>query len=107
MSAAPRSPSSATMRLSRVPREALLPATITKILRPDAISCPLGIMAQTCSCARPCGRCERNVGGLAHAVAMTDPQILSWLDQEDARLAQTIRKHGWAIEFISGCDPGD
>lgn len=28
--------------------------------------------------------------------------IQAWLDQDDARLATTIRKHGWSIEYIGG-----
>jgi hypothetical protein len=41
-------------------------------------------------------------------------RIQAWLDQEDARLASVIRRHGWAIEYIGGgscsvpgCDGGD
>ncbi len=30
----------------------------------------------------------------------SDPQILAWLDQEDARLAQTIRARRWAVQFV-------
>ena len=30
-----------------------------------------------------------------------DPQILAWLDQEDAHLAQTIRAHRWAVQHVS------
>jgi hypothetical protein len=33
---------------------------------------------------------------------MTDPQIQAWLDQEDAMVAQTIRKHGQFIQFVGG-----
>jgi hypothetical protein len=40
--------------------------------------------------------------------------IEAWLDQEDARIASVIRKHGWAIEYIGGgccsfpgCDGGE
>lgn len=33
---------------------------------------------------------------------MTDPQILAWLDQEDARVAACIREHGVYIQFIGG-----
>jgi hypothetical protein len=32
----------------------------------------------------------------------TDPQTLAWLDQEDARLAQTIRTHRWAVQYVGG-----
>lgn len=41
-------------------------------------------------------------------------RIEAWLDQEDARIRETIRKYGWAIEYIGGgccsapgCDGGD
>lgn len=41
-------------------------------------------------------------------------RIQAWLDQEDARMASVIRRHGWAIEYIGfgccsvpGCDGGD
>jgi hypothetical protein len=41
-------------------------------------------------------------------------RIQAWLDQEDARIASVIRRHGWAIEYIGGgfcsvpgCDGGD
>ena len=30
----------------------------------------------------------------------TDPQLLAWLDQEDSHLAQTIRTHGVAIQYV-------
>lgn len=40
-------------------------------------------------------------------------RIQAWLDQEDARLREVIRNHGWAIEYIGGgccsapgCDGG-
>lgn len=40
-------------------------------------------------------------------------RIEAWLDQEDARLRDVIREHGWAIEYIGGgccsvpgCDGG-
>lgn len=33
---------------------------------------------------------------------MIDPQIQSWLDQEDEMVAQTIRKHGLFIQYVSG-----
>jgi hypothetical protein len=32
----------------------------------------------------------------------TDPQTLAWLDQEDAHLAQTIRTHRWAVQYVGG-----
>lgn len=31
-----------------------------------------------------------------------DAQTQAWLDQEDARITKTIRRHGWAIEYVSG-----
>lgn len=41
-------------------------------------------------------------------------RIQAWLDQEDARIAEVIRRHGWAIEYIGGgccsfpgCDGGE
>jgi len=33
---------------------------------------------------------------------MIDPQIQAWLDQEDEMVAQTIRKYGLFIQFVSG-----
>ena len=30
----------------------------------------------------------------------SDAQTIAWLDQEDARLAQTIRTHRWAVQFV-------
>jgi hypothetical protein len=33
---------------------------------------------------------------------MTEAQIQAWLDQEDALVAQTIRKHGVFVQFVSG-----
>jgi hypothetical protein len=33
-----------------------------------------------------------------------DPQTLAWLDQEDAHLAQTIRAHRWAVQYVG---PGE
>lgn len=42
-----------------------------------------------------------------------DASFQAWLDQEDARIASVIRRHGWAIEYIGGgccsvpgCDGG-
>jgi hypothetical protein len=32
----------------------------------------------------------------------TDPQTTAWLDQEDAHLAQTIRTHRWAVQYVAG-----
>jgi hypothetical protein len=41
------------------------------------------------------------------------PQLQAWLDQEDARIKDTIRKHGWVITYVGGgecsrpgCDGG-
>jgi hypothetical protein len=37
-----------------------------------------------------------------------DPQTVAWLDQEDAHLAQTIRTHRWAVQFVGpGDDPAE
>jgi hypothetical protein len=33
---------------------------------------------------------------------MTDTALQAWLDQEDEHVAQTIRKHGLFIQFVSG-----
>lgn len=38
---------------------------------------------------------------------MTDPQTLAWLDQEDARLAQTIRAHRVAVQYVMRGDESD
>jgi Domain of unknown function (DUF4262) len=38
----------------------------------------------------------------------TDPQTTAWLDQEDARLAQVIRAHRWAIQYVfAGEEPDE
>jgi hypothetical protein len=37
----------------------------------------------------------------------TDPQTLAWLDQEDAHLAQTIRAHRWAVQYVGAGDAAD
>jgi Domain of unknown function (DUF4262) len=38
----------------------------------------------------------------------SDPRILAWLDQEDAHLAQTIRAHRWAVQYVGeGEEPGE
>jgi hypothetical protein len=35
---------------------------------------------------------------------MTDPQTTAWLDQEDTHLAQLIRAHRWAVQYVlPGC----
>ncbi|TDN92725.1 DUF4262 domain-containing protein [Microbacterium sp. BK668] len=31
-----------------------------------------------------------------------DPAVIAWLDQEDKRTAQTIRRHGVSIEYVGG-----
>jgi hypothetical protein len=37
-----------------------------------------------------------------------DPQIVAWLDQEDARLAQIIRTHRFAVQYVwSGDEPDE
>jgi hypothetical protein len=37
----------------------------------------------------------------------TDPQMTAWLDQEDAHLAQTIRTHRWAVQYVAGGETSD
>lgn len=38
-----------------------------------------------------------------------DPRTLAWIDQVDAHRTETIRKHGWMIQYVGGeCTaPGD
>ncbi|HLM05127.1 MAG TPA: DUF4262 domain-containing protein [Blastococcus sp.] len=36
-----------------------------------------------------------------------DPQTIAWLDQEDARLAQLIRAHRFAVQFVGAGDEPD
>jgi Domain of unknown function (DUF4262) len=37
-----------------------------------------------------------------------DPQTTAWLDQEDAHLAQVIRAHRWAVQYVGeGKEPGE
>ena len=37
-----------------------------------------------------------------------DPQTIAWLDQEDARLAQLIRTHRFAVQYVwSGDEPDE
>ena len=37
-----------------------------------------------------------------------DPQAIAWLDQEDAHLAQAIRAHRWAVQYVwAGERPGE
>jgi hypothetical protein len=33
------------------------------------------------------------------------PQLRAWLDQEDARLKETIRRCGQSVEYVLGCGP--
>ena len=38
----------------------------------------------------------------------TDPQLIAWLDQEDAHLAQVIRARRWAVQYVGpGQGPGE
>ena len=37
----------------------------------------------------------------------SDPQTIAWLDQEDAHLAQTIRAHRWAVQYVGEGDEPD
>ncbi|MGY2004480.1 DUF4262 domain-containing protein [Blastococcus sp. SYSU DS1024] len=37
----------------------------------------------------------------------TDPQTLAWLDQEDSRLAQTIRAHRVAVQYVMRGEESD
>jgi hypothetical protein len=37
----------------------------------------------------------------------TDPQTTAWLDQEDAHLAQTIRAHRWAVQYVGAGNAPD
>ena len=36
-----------------------------------------------------------------------DPQTIAWLDQEDARLARTIRSHRWAVQYVGRGEESD
>ena len=36
-----------------------------------------------------------------------DPQTVAWLDQEDARLAQIIRAHRFAVQYVGAGDEHD
>lgn len=31
-----------------------------------------------------------------------DPQTVAWLDQADATMTQIVRRHGWAVQAVSG-----
>jgi hypothetical protein len=37
----------------------------------------------------------------------SDPQTIAWLDQEDAHLAQVIRAHRWAVQFVGAGEEPD
>jgi Domain of unknown function (DUF4262) len=37
----------------------------------------------------------------------SDPQIVAWLDQEDAHLAQLIRAHRWAVQYVAAGEEPD
>jgi hypothetical protein len=37
----------------------------------------------------------------------SDPQLVAWLDQEDAHLAQVIRAHRWAVQYVGAGDQPD
>jgi Domain of unknown function (DUF4262) len=37
----------------------------------------------------------------------SDPQIVAWLDQEDAHLAQLIRAHRWAVQYVGAGEEPD
>jgi hypothetical protein len=38
----------------------------------------------------------------------SDPLITAWLDQEDAHLAQVVRAHRWAVQYVGeGDDPDE
>ena len=37
----------------------------------------------------------------------TDPQTQAWLDQEDAHLAQLIRAHRWAVQYVGAGEEPD
>lgn len=37
----------------------------------------------------------------------SDPQTTAWLDQEDAHLAQVIRAHRWAVQYVGEGDEPD
>jgi hypothetical protein len=37
----------------------------------------------------------------------SDSQITAWLDQEDAHLAQVVRSHRWAVQYVGAGDEDD
>ncbi|MCW2700506.1 MAG: hypothetical protein JWQ45_2041 [Blastococcus sp.] len=37
----------------------------------------------------------------------TDPQTVAWLDQQDANLAQLVRAHRWAVQYVGEGDEPD
>jgi hypothetical protein len=45
------------------------------------------------------------LGGIVPA--MTDAQTIAWLDQEDTHLAQLIRAHRWAVQYVFPADEDD
>lgn len=51
---------------------------------------------------RACGRGDRVVGLRIHNAAMIDMQEQAWLDQQDTRVAQSIRRHGLFVQFVFG-----
>jgi hypothetical protein len=39
---------------------------------------------------------------------MTNPQLLAWLDQDDARITSIVRRFGWFVQYVGGdCDCPD
>jgi hypothetical protein len=52
-----------------------------------------------------CSRCERD--GTASGGADDPIVVLQWLDQEDAWYRETIRDHGWAIQYVFADEDGD
>jgi len=36
---------------------------------------------------------------------MFDAKIQAWLDQEDAKVTDKIRRHGWMVQFVGGSGP--
>ncbi|RIQ11666.1 DUF4262 domain-containing protein [Jiangella rhizosphaerae] len=34
--------------------------------------------------------------------ALTQLQVQQWLDQEDAWMRDTVRRHGWAVQYVLG-----
>jgi hypothetical protein len=49
-----------------------------------------------------------SVAGRTLCRMTTDPQTIAWLDQEDANLAQLVRAHRWAVQYVGpGDEPGE